>query len=301
MALPRPGEAAPPDKVCYAPESSPQNLAAYYTPFPAYGHYRNGLATAEEDFQPFRQLEAAASAAPAMPPFAFRMAPPVLSPSLGLQREPLYDLSWYGKLPPWYPIPHVPREVPPFLGCSREYMGASGEDLGHQIIGGPNESDPCCGPETFIPPPPVDASPLPDGLRTSQALPCSPRKQSEDGPKPSNQEGTSPARFHFTEEDLHFVLYGTTPSLEHPASLQHAISGLLVPTDSSGKGSPHHLGVELDGNAGGSGNGKEALPGGAECIECEGERYLHESQGPLGSLLRPCLLNCMTKVGFSES
>uniref|UniRef100_A0A2K5D5H0 PR/SET domain 14 n=1 Tax=Aotus nancymaae TaxID=37293 RepID=A0A2K5D5H0_AOTNA len=237
MALPRPGEAAPPDKVGYPPESSPQNLAAYYTPFPAYGHYRNGLATAEEDFQPFRQLEAAVSAAPAMPPFAFRMAPPVLSPSLGLQREPLYDLPWYGKLPPWYPIPHVPREVPPFLSCSREYMGASGEDLGHQIIGGRNESDPCCGPETFIPPPPVDASLLPDGLRTSQLLPCSPSKQSENGPKPSNQEGTSPAQFHFTEEDLHFVLYGTTPSLEHPASLQHAISGLLVPTDSSGSDS----------------------------------------------------------------
>ncbi|KAL0606890.1 PR domain zinc finger protein 14 [Plecturocebus cupreus] len=195
------------------------------------------MATAEEDFQPFWQLEAAASAAQAMPSFAFHMAPTVLSPGLGLRREPLYDLPWYGKLPPWYPIPHVPREVPPFLSCSREYLGTSGEDLGHQIIGGRSESDPCCGSETFIPPPPVDASLLPDGLRTSQLLPCSPSKQSEDGPKPSNQEGTSPARFHFMEEDLHFVLYGTTPSLEHPASLQHVISGLLVPTDSSGSDS----------------------------------------------------------------
>ncbi|KAK2101430.1 PR domain zinc finger protein 14 [Saguinus oedipus] len=132
--------------------------------------------------------------------------------------------------------PH-PQEVSPFLSCSREYVGASGEDLGHQIIGGRNESDLCCGPETFIPPPPVDASLLPDGLRTSQLLPCSPSKQSEDGPKPSNQEGTSPSQFHLTEEDLPLVLYGSTPSLEHPASLQHAISRLLVPTDSSGSDS----------------------------------------------------------------
>ncbi|EHH28559.1 PR domain-containing protein 14 [Macaca mulatta] len=237
MALPRPGEAATQDKVCYPPESSPQNLAAYYTPFPAYGHYRNSLATVEEDFQPFRQLEAAASAVPPMPPFAFRMAPPLLSPGLGLQRESLYDLPWYSKLPPWYPIPHVPREVPPFLSSSHEYTAASSEDLGHQIVGGDNESGPCCGPDTLIPPPLVDASLLPEGLRTSQLLPCSPSKQSENGPKPSNQEGKSPARFQFTEQDLHFVLYGVTPSLDHPASLHHAISGLLVPTDSSGSDS----------------------------------------------------------------
>ncbi|XP_062935145.1 PR domain zinc finger protein 14 [Cynocephalus volans] len=237
MALRPPGEAGPQDRLCYPPkrlESTPQQLAAYYPSFPAYDHYRSTLTMTEEDFQPFRQLEAAVSATPAMSPFAFRMAPSLVSPGLALQTEPFYDLPWYSKLPPWYPIPHVPTEVPHFLNSSIEYKGAGGEDLGR--TGGRSDSGHCCGPETLILPTPVDASLLPEEPKTSE-LPCSPRKQSQDGSKPLNQEGKPPDRFHFTEDDLHFVLYGATPSLEHPASLHHAISGLLVPTDSSGSDS----------------------------------------------------------------
>ncbi|XP_045416433.1 PR domain zinc finger protein 14 [Lemur catta] len=235
-ALPRPGEAGPQDKVCYLPESSRQLLAAYYTHFATYDHYRSPVTTEEEDFQPFRQLEAAVSAAPAMSPFAFPTAPPVLNPDLALQREPLYDLPWYGKSPPYY---HLPREFPHFLNSSREHVGASSEDLGP--VGGLSDSGQWCRSETFISPSPVDASGLPEGRETSQ-LSCSPSKRSEDDPKFSSQEGRSPDRFHFTEKDLHLVLYGVTPSLEHPASLHHAISGLLVPTDSSGSDSlPHTL------------------------------------------------------------
>ncbi|XP_012518604.1 PREDICTED: PR domain zinc finger protein 14 [Propithecus coquereli] len=241
MALPRPGEAAPQDKVCYLPESGSQMLAAYYTHFATYGHYGSTVTTTkEDDFQPFRQLDAAVSAAPAMPPFAFRMAPPMLNPGLALQREPLYDLPWYGKPPPYYPFPHLPTEFPHFANSSREYVGASREDLGP--AGGRSDSGQWCGPETLISPAPVDAPGLPEGLKTSQLLPCSPSKRSEDHPKSSTQEGKSPGRFHFTEEDLHLVLYGVTPSLDRPASLHHAISGLLVPTDSSGSDSlPHNL------------------------------------------------------------
>ncbi|KAL2766792.1 PR domain zinc finger protein 14, partial [Daubentonia madagascariensis] len=235
MALSLPGETGPQDKVCYPPESSPQPLAAYYTHFMTYGHYRNTLTTTEEDFPPFRQLEAAVSAAPAMPPFAFRMAPPLLSPGLALQGEPLYDLPWYGKLPPWYPIPHLPRELPHFLNSNLEYTGAGGEDLG--AIGGRGDSGQCFGPETLIAPPPVGASLLPEGLKTSQLLCCSPSQRSEEDPKSSNEEGRLPGRFHFTEEDLHLVLYGVAPSLEHPASQRHAISGLQVPADGSGSDS----------------------------------------------------------------
>ncbi|XP_012665253.1 PR domain zinc finger protein 14 [Otolemur garnettii] len=231
MALPPPDEARPQDKVCYPPESSLQHLAAYYTPFPTFGHYGNALTATEEDFQPFRQLEAAMSAVPALPPFTFQMASPFLGPGLALQSELLYDLPWYGKLPQWYPIP---GEVLHFLNSSLEYTGASGEDLGH--VGGRGDNGQCYPPETLIPLPPVDASQLPEGLKPSQSSHSS-SKLSDDEPKSSNQEEKSPGPFHFTEEDLHLVLYGVTPSLEHPTGLRHAISGLLVPTDSSGSDS----------------------------------------------------------------
>lgn len=254
MALRPPGEAGSQDKVCYPPErlqSSPPRLAAYYTPYLPFGHYGNSLAAAEENFQPFRQLEAAVSASQAVPPFAFRPAPPLLSPGLALQREPLYDLPWYSKLPPWYPIPHLPREGPPFLNSSRECTGAAREGLGH--LGGRSDSDQCCGPEILIPPPPVDASLFPERLKTSQLLSCSSTKRSEDGPKLLSQEKKSPRPYHFTQEDLYLVLYGVIPSLEPSARLHHAISGLLVPTDSSGKGSRHQPGDGLDGSRGGRG------------------------------------------------
>ncbi|XP_017523905.3 PR domain zinc finger protein 14 [Manis javanica] len=238
MALRPPVEAGPQDRVCYLPEriqNNPQHLAAYYPPFPPYGHYGSTLTATEEGFQPFRQLEATASAAQPMPPFTFRTAPPLLSPGLTLQRESLYDLPWYSKLPPWYPISHLPREVPHFLNSSHEYTGPTTEDLGH--IGGQSDSGQCCGPEILIPPPPVDASLLPEWLKTSQLLSCSPSKRSEHDPKLLNQEGKSSHHYHFTQEDLHLVLYGVIPSLEHSVRLHHAISGLLVPTDNPGSDS----------------------------------------------------------------
>ncbi|XP_077608622.1 PR domain zinc finger protein 14 [Crocuta crocuta] len=237
MALRRPGEAGPPGKLCYPPErlQGGPHLDAYCPPFPPYGHYGNMLTAAEEDFQPFPQLEAAVSASHAMPPFAFRPVPPLLSSSLALQREPLYDLPWYSKLPPWYPIPHLPREVPQFLNSSHEYTGATSEDLGR--TGGQRDSGQCCGPEILMPPPAANASVLPDGVKASQVLSCSPNKWSEDGSKLPNQQGKSSNRYHFTQEDLNLVLFGVIPSLENSAPLHHAVSGFLVPTDSSGSDS----------------------------------------------------------------
>ncbi|XP_004449690.1 PR domain zinc finger protein 14 [Dasypus novemcinctus] len=237
MALRLPGDAGPLDKMCYPPErlqSSPHHLAAYYSPFPSYGHLGNLLATAEEDFQPFRPLDPAVPGPQAMSPFAFRTVPPLLSPGLGVPREPLYDVPWYGKLPPWYPMPHLPREVPHFLNSSHEYTGGIGEDLGQSD--GRSNGGQYCGPETLIPQPPVDACLVREDLKTSQ-LSCSPPKWSEDGPAAPNQERKSPHHYHFTEENLHLVLYGAISSLEHPAHLHHAISGILVPTDSSGSDS----------------------------------------------------------------
>uniref|UniRef100_A0A8C5UNQ3 PR/SET domain 14 n=1 Tax=Microcebus murinus TaxID=30608 RepID=A0A8C5UNQ3_MICMU len=240
MALPGPGEAGPQDKVCYLPDSNPQLLAAYYTHLTTYGHYRSTVASKEEGFQPFWPPEAAVSAAPAMPPFAYRMAPPVLNPGLApLQREPLYDVSWYAKQPPFYPFSQLPREFPHFLNSSHEVVGASSGDSGP--VGGRGDSAQWCGSETLISTAPVDASGLPEGLKTtSQSLSCSSSQRPEDDPGSSNQEGKSPGPFHFTEKDLHLVLYGVTPSLEHPAGLHHAISGLLVPTSSSGSNSLSH-------------------------------------------------------------
>ncbi|XP_016008459.2 PR domain zinc finger protein 14 [Rousettus aegyptiacus] len=235
MALRPPGEAGPQDRMCFPPErlqSSPQHLAPYYTPFPSYGPYGSNLMAAEEDFQSFLQLEASVPASPAMPPFAFGTAPPFLSPSLALQREPLYDLPWHGKLPPWYPFPYFPKELQPFPNSGREDAGAAGKDLA--CAGGRSDSGHYYGPEIFIPPPPVDPSLLPEGPKTSQLLPCLPSQQSGDiGPKLPNQEGTS-HRYHFTQEDLHLVLYGVLPSQERSTPLHHAASGLLVPTNNSG-------------------------------------------------------------------
>ncbi|XP_026983665.1 PR domain zinc finger protein 14 [Sagmatias obliquidens] len=237
MALRLPSEAGPQDKECYPPDrlqSSPQRLAAYYPPFQPYSHYGNTLNAAEEGLQTFRQLEAL-STSPSLSPFAFRMAPPLLSPGLALQREPLYDLPWYNKLPSWYPLTHRPREVPHFPNGSREFTGASSEDAGP--AGGRSDGGQCWGPEIFVPPPPVDASLFPERPKPSQLLPCSPRERSEDGPKLANQVGKASHRYHFTQEDLHLVLYGVIPSPQKSARLHHAISGLLVPTDSSGSGS----------------------------------------------------------------
>uniref|UniRef100_A0A8C9PLE2 PR domain zinc finger protein 14 n=1 Tax=Spermophilus dauricus TaxID=99837 RepID=A0A8C9PLE2_SPEDA len=236
MALWAPGEAELQDKVCYPLErfqSTPPQLAAYYPPFSAYGHYRSALSSTEEDFQPLGRLEAAVSASQGLTPFPFPMASPLLTSDLALQREPLYDLTWYSKMSLWYPIPHLPREVPHFPS-SQEYSSASNEDL--VPVGGRSDSGQGCGPDTSIPPLPKEASLLSEGQKTSQLASGSPSKRFEDGPKQLDPEGKSPPppRFHFTKEDLHFVLYGVTPSLEQPARFHYAISGLLVPTDSSG-------------------------------------------------------------------
>ncbi|XP_007945545.1 LOW QUALITY PROTEIN: PR domain zinc finger protein 14 [Orycteropus afer afer] len=237
MALRPLGEVGPQDKAYYLPErfqSNRPHLAAYYTPFLTYDRYGNTLTAAEEDYQSFRQLESAVSGSQAMLPFAFGTAAPLLSPGLTLQTEPLYDLPRYSKLPPWHPIPHLPREVPHLLNS--EYTGANSGDFGH--IGGQSHSGQCCGPETLITQPPVEATLLPEGPKTSQ-LSCAPSKPSEDVPKALNPERKSPHHYHFTAEDLHLVLYGVIPSLEHPARLHHAISGFLVPTGSSGSDSLH--------------------------------------------------------------
>lgn len=284
MAFRPPGEAETPDK-CYPAErlqSSPQVLAPYYSPFPAYGHYKSALPAAQEDFQPFGQLEAAMSASQAVNPFPFGVASPL--PGLALQREPLFDLPWYSKLPLWYPVSHLPREVPLFLNShelnSHEYTGASSDDL--LPVGGQRDSGQYWGPETLIPLLPAEASPLPEGLKTSQLV-CSPSKRSEESAKPPSQEdSSSPGRFHFTEEELHFVLYGVTPSPECSASLHHAISGLLVPANSSGKGNRCQLEAGLDENRceespQGEESGIAGLPSAAP--------------GVLGSLLGPCSLN----------
>ncbi|XP_005392167.1 PREDICTED: PR domain zinc finger protein 14 [Chinchilla lanigera] len=235
MALRPPAQPEPQDKVCHPAErlqGSPQGLASYYSPFPAYGHYRGALPAAPEDFQPFGQLEPAMSASQPVSPFPFGVASPLLSPGLALPREPLFDLPWYSKLPLWYPIPHLPREVPLFLN-PQEHAGVSGHDLAP--AGAPRDSGQGWGPETLIPLLPGNASALPEGLQTSQPG-SSPRKRPEESPKAPSLEGSPPPgrRFHFSEEELHFVLYGVAPSLECPASLHHAVSGLLVPADSSG-------------------------------------------------------------------
>ncbi|CAD7691954.1 unnamed protein product [Nyctereutes procyonoides] len=211
MALPPPGEAGPQDKMCFAPERlqrSPQHLDAYNMPFLPY-----------------------VSVSHTVPPFTFWPAPPLLSSSLALQREPLYDLPWYGKLPPWYAIPHLPREVPHF-NSSHEYRGATSGDLDH--VGGQSDSGQCCGPEILMKPTAVNASLLPEVMKTPQLLPSFPGKRSEEGSKLPNPYGKSIPRYHFTQEDLHFVLFGVIPSVKHSAPLHHAISGFLVPTDSSG-------------------------------------------------------------------
>ncbi|XP_049709516.1 PR domain zinc finger protein 14 [Elephas maximus indicus] len=232
MALRPLCEAGPQDKVYYPPfQSNPEDLAAYYTSSLPYGHYGNTLTTAQEDYQSFRQLDSAVSESQAMLPFAFETAAPLLISRLALQPELLYDLPGYGKVPQWYPIPHLPREVPHFV--KSEYTGASSEDFGH--IGGQSNTGQCYGPETLIPLPPVDACLLPEDQKTFQ-LSCIPSKGSEDVPKPLSPEGKS-THYHFTAEDLHLVLYGAIRSLKYPVHLHHAISGLPVPASSSGSNS----------------------------------------------------------------
>lgn len=235
MALRAPAETELQEQVCYPAERlqvSSQYLAAYYEPFAAYGSFRSALAAAE-DLQPFPQLDGSVPAPQAIPSFPFRTAPPLLNPTLALQREPLYGMPWYGKLPHWYSVAPLPGEVPHFLSSSGEYPGSSGDNSARND-GAPRSS----GPDPVATP--AQASVVPMGLKTSSVASRSPAKRSEDDPKILNLERKSPDRFHFTEEDLHFVLYGITPSLEHPSLLQLAISGVLTPTGSpsSGKGSP---------------------------------------------------------------
>ncbi|XP_051021913.1 PR domain zinc finger protein 14 [Acomys russatus] len=225
MALPPPGENVSQDKANYLAQSSPQHLAAYYEPFPGYSHYRN-LASTEEAFQP-RKLAAAVSASQAMTPLnAFRLSPPLLNPGLAVQSEPLYNLPWYNKSSPWYPIPHFTPEVPRFLD-SPEYTRSGSSSQSFPFCGGRSNRGQWWGAENvLLPSSGIIASLLPDASKTSQSISV---------PQTLNQEGQLPLRsFNFTEEELRFVLYGAIASPGHPASLHHAISGVLVPTDSSG-------------------------------------------------------------------
>ncbi|KAM4865405.1 PR domain zinc finger protein 14 [Thomomys bottae] len=226
MALQPPADAELQDPPC-----CPPHLPAYYASFPSYGHYRNALATSEESLQPFPPLEASVPAAQAIAPYPFRVAPPLLSPDLALPGEPFYNLPWYSKLSTWYPIPHLPREVPPCPN-SGECTGdlSSSQDL--VPFGGLSNGGQCWGPETFFLPPSVVASLLPEGLKSSPPV-----------PKALNQDKLPAPRFQFTQEELHFVLYGVTPNSEPQARLHHAISGCLVPTESS---APNHLPPTLD-------------------------------------------------------
>ncbi|XP_055968731.1 PR domain zinc finger protein 14 [Sorex fumeus] len=233
MALQPPGEAGPQDQVCYPPEklqTSPQELAAYYAPFPPYGHYANGLAVPGQDAQTFQQLEAVAPAPQVLPPFVFRNAPPLLSPGLALPREPLYDVSWYNKLPAWYPMTPLPRDVTHFFG--------GGEDFGHPG-GGRDDGSQCCAPDACLPPPPpVEAPLVPEGRKAASHLVSSaPSQRAEEAPRLRNPEGPPVHRYHFTQDDLHLVLYGVVPSSEQNAPLHHAISGLFVPTNGPGSDS----------------------------------------------------------------
>ncbi|XP_007527505.1 PR domain zinc finger protein 14 [Erinaceus europaeus] len=230
MALQPLGEAVPQDKGFYLSErlqNNPQQLAACYLPFSPFGPYLDALTAAEESFSPFRHLEAALPAPPGLCPFPFQAAPPLLSPELTLPNEPLYDLAWYSKLLPWYPAPYLPREVPHLFSSGLQCTGTGREDLDRT-------SDPS-DKETLIQSPPVDGPPLLEMQKTSSQQLCnSPSKGSEDEAKLQNQEGHSSHPYRFTQEDLNLVLYGVIPSLERPAGPKHAISGLRVPTDSSG-------------------------------------------------------------------
>lgn len=225
MALLPPGETQSQDKANYLPQGRPQHLTTYYAPVPGFSHFRN-LSTTEEDFQPWKLAAAGFESQAMMAPLnAFRMTAPLLNPGLTVQSEPLYNRPWY-KLSPWYPIPQFTPEVPRFLhSTEHRSSGSSSQNL--VPIGGQINRGHRWGAENLLQPSPVIASLLPDGIKTPQSVSV---------PQTLNQEGKLPFRgFNFTEEELHFVLYGTIASPEHPTSLQHAISGILVPTESSGK------------------------------------------------------------------
>lgn len=224
MALLPSGETQSQDKANYLTQSSPQNLTAYYASVPGYSHFRN-LATTEEDVRPWKLASAVSESQATAPLSAFRMTPPLWNPGLAVQSEPLYNLPWY-KLSPWYPIPQFTPEVPRFLD-STEHRSSGSRGQNFVPGGGQINRDQWLGAENLLLPPPVIASLLPDGIKASQSISV---------PQTLNQEGKLSFRgFNFTEEELRFVLYGAISSPEHPAGLQHAISGILVPTESSGK------------------------------------------------------------------
>nr|XP_003479982.1 PR domain zinc finger protein 14 [Cavia porcellus] len=213
MAFRPPGEAETPDK-CYPAESFQSSPAGSWlpttSPFPSLCPLQ-GAAFARrrrKDFQPVRNsLEAAMQNYPLV-------VPPFSHPSPG--EVPTSFLT----SPRSLNSPRVPQ--------------AAKQATNLLPVGGQRDSGQYWGPETLIPLLPAEASTLPEGLKTSQLV-CSPSKRSEESAKPPSQEdSSSPGRFHFTEEELHFVLYGVTPSPECSASLHHAISGLLVPANSSG-------------------------------------------------------------------
>nr|XP_004653507.2 PR domain zinc finger protein 14 [Jaculus jaculus] len=204
MTLQAPGEV---DKV-YFPLQSPQPLAAYYAPFPGYGPYLSALGAEEDPVQPFPPLSASQTVASLNP---FAVAPPLLSPGLA---EPLYSVPWYNKLSPWYPLPHIPREMP-HLVSSPDYPRGSPGSRDVVPVGNSSHGGLQWEPETLFLPPPSHFIPAPQLLNGEEKLPGG-------------------RRFDFTEEDLRFVLYGVVANLEHPARLQHAVSGVLVPFDCSG-------------------------------------------------------------------
>ncbi|KAG8441954.1 hypothetical protein GDO86_010946 [Hymenochirus boettgeri] len=180
----------------------PPAIAPYLPTFLSPSHYMNPLTTPHHIFNPLKSLGRLVTNSSHLGPFNFRDLPNLLD-----HRSPPKD-------------PQIPPILTPFPHLSKLHQPGSYSKQALGTIHGP------CGV-----PPSLPNSPEPP------KSPKPPKKWRDVSLTLSNLDIKPTCTYHFTEEDLHTVLYGYThgshAKIKHHSatySATHALSGLRIPS-----------------------------------------------------------------------
>ncbi|XP_020857811.1 PR domain zinc finger protein 14 [Phascolarctos cinereus] len=256
MAVSLTGDLGPQEKL-YAEESLRSNsahVAGYYTPLLPHSLYGDSLASSPPGSSPlssspefFHQLKTLGRPvinSTALSHFGFNGMPTFLNHGAALPREPFYNLPpgslpFFGSVSPEEGHPPFPKEGLLPVDSS----GVGGGSSSHKDCHNSSHSLSLILPlaETSVTWPTKLSSPKISpqwltGPAPNRFFPYSPRKRRylDLGPTSQSAEPESPRQYHFTEKELHLVLYGAIRSQQQPSRLRCAISGLRVPEDGSG-------------------------------------------------------------------
>ncbi|XP_068090922.1 PR domain zinc finger protein 14 [Hyperolius riggenbachi] len=179
---------------------SPPTIGSYFPSLIPHSHYLGFLANPHDMFNPLKSLGRLVTKSAPLGPLNFRELPSFVTQSISPGEPMLNHLS--------NPYP-IFSKVQPGL-CSKDDHHPNRQPLGPQI----HPSSPESPKTTFTP-------------KKCKAISLS----------MSNLEATPTRIYHFTEDDLHTVLYGYTAGTDTKRtqdSVTHAISGLRIPATSIG-------------------------------------------------------------------